>query len=422
MRCRGRFALPPAGGGRPRRSRRSLLSAGARNLLPALLLGLTACSDTFDPIDHSGPPFSIFGVLDASADTQWIRVNGLRSTLLPSTAPSGFAVTLENLGQGRVIQLRDSAMPFVNMLGSEPAYAHDFWTAERLQPGASYRFRARADSAVAESIVEIPRDFQWEVWVSQPVKADRPFASTGPDIVWLAGVKQLAFLVWYRPYWDDCSAAAVDRTVNPMGAGGDSVARQVGVAKDTISVKGILGRSCGALHYTNKELDVVSSGAPWPFGLDYTTWQLKPGDEASNVSNSFGFIGGVLTRRLPYERCEFADTTAERYCKLRYDSTTATLRGTVASACPFPPDSLRIALREIGAVPSEGHRIRRPYHDQAGNYEIGALRPGIPHVLSITGGVGTWAWSWYTDTLTLAPGQHASHHATLSWEGTCPWQ
>jgi hypothetical protein len=283
--------------------------------------------------------------------------------------------------------------------------------------------RAQAgNGASAESVIEVPRDYQWEIWIGQPERMYAP----ATNVLFLAGVKQVAFVGNYYSYWDECSPAALDRVVSPQPAGGDSVARQLGIDRDTISVsrQKAFGRPCGDKYYTKKEVEVVASGAPWPFGEDYTTWRLNP--TASNISNAFGFVGGVFIKRLPRERCEWDGySSAEKYCKLRYDSTTATLSGSISSSCPLNPDSVRVALREIEPGPTEPlPRIRRPYLDRSGHYEIGAIRPGIRHELSITGGVGTWAWSSYTDTLTFRPGQRVTHSATLNWVlrlGSCQW-
>ncbi len=402
------------------RPHRSSLVLGLLALLP-----LAACNDTFDPVQHGGPPFSIFGVLDAGADTQWIRVNGLRSTLLPSSTATGYEVMLQNLGSGRVIALRDSGMLYAksSMLGgADSVYAHNFWTAERLEPGADYRLRTRSgENAVAEAEVELPRDYRMEHWIPQMQwKYDRP----GPDLLWLGGVKQLAFVGIYRTYFDQCTAETVEGGLTPQPVGGDTVSRTVGIGNDTAGTSRVAGRPCGDKYYTRKEIEVVAAGAPWPFGQDYTTWRLNP--TASNISNAFGFVGGVFIKRLPYERCEWDGyTSVERYCKLRYDSTTARLRGSILSTCPLNPDSARATLRELDPAPTEPlPRIRRAYVDAAGHYEIGAIRPGVRHELSLTGGIGSWAWSSYTDTLVFTPGQHVVHTATLDWVlrlGKCLW-
>src|SRR5512138_1500022 len=102
--------------GRPRR-RRTCGSIPLRSVSPLLLAGClaslpAACADSFSPIAPSELRYSVFGYLDASADTQWIRVMPIRP-LVP-TAPDSFAatVTLEHLNTGRVITLRDSLFTY----------------------------------------------------------------------------------------------------------------------------------------------------------------------------------------------------------------------------------------------------------------------------------------------------------------------
>ncbi len=166
------------------------MAGGAAFMLLVLVTSMlaAACADTFEPIDPGGPPFSVFGYLDPSADTQWIRVTPLRTVLRGSADPTGVAVTLEELGSGRIIQMRDSTIRWGTMLGSDSVYAHTFWTTERIERGASYRFRAQgADGAVAESVVQVPQDYDLEVLISQIHYWSYLRAE---------GLKQVAFVFW----------------------------------------------------------------------------------------------------------------------------------------------------------------------------------------------------------------------------------
>jgi hypothetical protein len=88
-------------------------------------LSVAACDNTLEPIDPGGLPFSVFGYLDASADTQWIRVTPLRTVLRGSADPTGVTVTLEELTSGRIIALWDSAMRYPDVLGSDSLCAHN---------------------------------------------------------------------------------------------------------------------------------------------------------------------------------------------------------------------------------------------------------------------------------------------------------
>jgi hypothetical protein len=119
----------------------------------------------------------------------------------------------------------------------------------------------------------------------------------------------------------------------------------------------------------------VGSGSPWAFGQDYSTWRLAPDSSASNITGALGFLGGVLTKRLWVEDCVLPyPSPPETYCKLRYDSTTATLHGSFDSFTPG--DTVSIELRELAPPAAEPPRTRFGKTDGAGIFEIGAIRPG----------------------------------------------
>ncbi|HZD06537.1 MAG TPA: hypothetical protein VE173_16610, partial [Longimicrobiales bacterium] len=89
-----------------------------------------ACDESFQPLALSEVPFSVFGYLDASADTQWIRVMPIRPLQVTSPDSFGATVSLEHLGTGRTVGLRDSVFRFADPRHPEleGAYVHDFWT------------------------------------------------------------------------------------------------------------------------------------------------------------------------------------------------------------------------------------------------------------------------------------------------------
>lgn len=363
------------------------------------MAGLLAasCDDSFEPIDRSGPAFSVFGYLDASADTQWIRINSLRrATLVESPEPSGVAVSVEHLGTGKTIALRDSAIRYEDMMGSGSLYAHNFWTAERLEPGASYRLRAESrDGEVAESVVRIPPDYHLEVWVLQPMASQSPSARS--KYLRVEGVKELPFIFWYSSHDETCLTARACRSIQAMSPGGDSVARMYG--------------SGGA-----RAAETVASGAEWPFGLDFSVWRLVPDTTGSSIKGAFGFVGGVLSRSTWIEDCALPyPSSPDTYCKLRYDSTTATLRGSVASACGVSAERLSIQLRELEPPAGEQPRTRFGALDSLNNYDIGAVRSGR-HELSIT----SQGFIPQFDTLQFAQGEKSHHLAILEPVGECP--
>ena len=150
-----------------------------------------SCDESFTAIESSELRYSVFGYLDASADTQWIRVMPVRTVVLTAPDSFGATVTIEDVATGRTITLRDSLFKFTkyndSAIGSEGVCAHNFWTTERVQPGASYRLAVtRPGEKPAEAVVSIPRDYDVEVWISQEGKHD--------DLQ-LNGLKHVPFVV-----------------------------------------------------------------------------------------------------------------------------------------------------------------------------------------------------------------------------------
>lgn len=122
-------------------------------LVAAALLwaGCDTSVDTFVPDDER--VYSIFGVLDVAADTQFIRVEPLTDSTQIGTPPDIDAtVTLEHLGAERTITLRDSLMEM-----RSDVLVHNFWTAEPIEAGATYRLRVeRSDGAASEATATLP--------------------------------------------------------------------------------------------------------------------------------------------------------------------------------------------------------------------------------------------------------------------------
>jgi hypothetical protein len=90
-------------------------------------------------------PFAIFGYLDLRADTQWVRLMPIRRNLIPTPDPIDAIVTLEHLGTGRVVMLRDSLFAFTDGKSGGVGYAHNFWTTGRSAPA----FRRRKPLCLA---------------------------------------------------------------------------------------------------------------------------------------------------------------------------------------------------------------------------------------------------------------------------------
>jgi hypothetical protein len=348
---------------------------GARAALPLTLLAvllLAGCDESFTPIEPTDLQFSIFGYLDASADTQWVRISPIRPVILTTPAPLGARVAVEQLGSGRTIELRDSVFRFdehAAEVGSPGTFHNNYWTTERIEPGATYRFTATRDGVrTSEAIVEIPPDYRVEVWIAQAL-------TRGGDLLRIEGAKHLAFASLATAFWDVCGTQSerrffpVDPTVSDV--------RAIPITKQ------LFPGGCDLPVVEDRQLLLVNSAVPWPTGegSGFGTGAM------SNITGAVGFVGGVVTKRVPYEECEIeAWPPVVDYCRLRYDGSTATLRGTVVDA-PCSEQgvgSSLIRMRELDPVIPGAPAIRTTLADRSGRFSIGALEPGRRYSLSVT--------------------------------------
>lgn len=365
-------------------SRRAIQPLAAR-LRRALLLGFilllaaaSACEDPFTPTAPGEVQFSVFGYLDAAADTQWVRVMPIRPLMLTSPDSFGVRVTLQHQGTRKVIELRDSLFKFSHHLdpdlGSEGAYVHNFWTTEEIEAGASYQFTATLpDGGTAESVVRIPRDYEVEVWL----KTDR----YDSDYLKISGPKHVPFAAVKAAFYDRCGPGVDSVWFKNRALDGRN--HSIQIEKTPVTSR----EGCGAPGLEGRALWMVASEDEWASEQDYDTWGLAVAERASNVTNAVGFLGGVLTRTIPYEACTFQGGILEvpAYCKLSYGPESATLLGTVNEVrCGDGlMDSVTVELREIEGEPATARKIRTTLTNRAGAFEIRALEPGVRYALKV---------------------------------------
>lgn len=96
---------------------------------------LIGCNQSFDPLQPNNQfHFSIFGTLDASTDTQWVRVGTIRERIDELPDPNGIQVTLEDLQTGEINLMIDSVFTSRNVL--------NYWSTMEIKNEQSYRIRA----------------------------------------------------------------------------------------------------------------------------------------------------------------------------------------------------------------------------------------------------------------------------------------
>lgn len=118
-----------------------------------LTIHFSGCNQSFDPLESNDELFfSMYGYLDASADTQWVHITPIREQVDELSDGSNIRVTIENVNTGREIVMNDS-------LFQQGRNFLNFWTDESLQINQTYRLTARLDSGEESHVtVQTPEE------------------------------------------------------------------------------------------------------------------------------------------------------------------------------------------------------------------------------------------------------------------------
>lgn len=245
----------------------------------ALVLLVAGCDAALDPVDPAGRHFSMSGVLDASADTQWVRVEPVTPTFDPQPGLTGTEVTLERIVDGRTVRLTETVRDFVT------GPAHLFWTAEPVALGETYRLRARGPDGEAHATVEVP---------------DRAPSLTvfggSQDVVAVAVVRDAPLLVDVLALYSFGAPGVPDGRLSKRS---DVVEREDG--SYSVGIYPLTDRERLAPNAPVRRCEVlVASGSPqWEGvrGLDRETAAVE--NQTDRVEGGVGFVGGVATARAP---------------------------------------------------------------------------------------------------------------------------
>jgi hypothetical protein len=361
-----------------RRSRPSLAGIsrwfGVAVVATALAAG---CDHPFQPHEENRDAiFSMFGYLDLKADTQWVRVMPVRQNLLLGPDPVDAIVTLEHLGSGRVVTLNDSLFSFTDRQLDGLAYAYNFWTTERLEPGASYRLRAaRSDGASTTATVEMPADFEFSVLNDRRFGADYAVLQIRAERVLFVDLVHTMATTFGGPA---PSVAVRQPAAIPTN---DPGTHRLGVRADTSSVGGFLpvGRS---------EIRVAVANSGWPFHLGLSDLFVSlPGTMPSNVENGVGFVGGVSIWTIPFHLCEVLAERpdGEPACLITFSARSPSIEGRVIrQPCGDPHSLADIRLTESFA--GGGTVVRTWKTGWDGSYRFEGIEPDADLALELTPG------------------------------------
>lgn len=293
-------------------------------------MGVSGCDQEIDPFQSTEMAYSIYGHLDAHADTQWIRVAPFRTSIASTPDPVDATVTIEELGTGRIIEM----IPALFSEGSEnfgdTLFAYNFWTVEPFEYLETYRLTARrSDGSVASSVVQIPADHSHLPVV---VGVAQPNFRNPPDYVRYHLLPEAYPAMVHTRSHSTRNPECRESEYNYLPprplefVGGEY---QVNVRAPSI------GYCEPDTLFVVDSIDLVRSWEEWPFGAsnDYSNVLAH-----NNIENGIGYLGGLTVVSLPLERCDFVGPGAPAYCELYYAPNSATLFVRPINVSGFPEE------------------------------------------------------------------------------------
>lgn len=267
------------------------------------LLFLSGCDQTFTPIqDNYRAPFSMFGYLDVSADTQWVRVTPVRGQIDLSTTVPEMSVSVEDLETRNRAMFTDSLF-----LHGDGFHVLNAWGAtDILKPEQTVRFKAeRPDGAESHVNITFPPDFstpRMEIYEVSDVV-----------LVYIEGVERLievqvrALVHVKAPSagWDYIDVfRRPERRITKTGPGEYRVLMTPG-SKYVLNVpEPPAGWDDLEVEYLDHQVFVASGGPEWREDLaNLTDIQYSLPEVLSNVENGTGYMFGIVSKSIPFESC-----------------------------------------------------------------------------------------------------------------------
>ena len=274
---------------------------------------LTSCDQTIDPVIGEDRPFTIWGYLDAHADTQRVRVFSIEERLgIDRAGPIDATVTSTNLTTGEIHTWIDREITY-----SDSSVGHVFEAAFRARYEERYRLSVRrSDGAESSAEVTIPPPVEVDL-IDERNRIVVPVRIHGkpPNLVDVSVTYDAITLPPANP-WPPGSATppAVRLPVAVSYSGKEKPTEngwryELNLRDDFFLVQEQFALSCLSRdHIALRRIyfQFLAADEQWdpPNGSFDPNLLIEPGT-FSNVENGYGFFGGgytVTTHWIPTER------------------------------------------------------------------------------------------------------------------------
>lgn len=259
------------------------------------------CNQSFEPIkENSTSPFSIFGYLDASVDTQRVRVSPLRKELDFYTENREMTVTLENLETGEFTIMNDYLHRYAFPFGLT---APNAWTDMKLDYGQTYRLKAtRPDGASTRVTVTTPDDFPTPRLFVTGMVINKLYIN---DVESLVDVQSR----WF--YRIDYKGESYNRLIiipyreEIEERGANDYVVNINTISERRQLNEQFPNTAGAeTTLLGRQIFVASAGPEWDENIpSFDDLRYALPDVASNVENGVGYLIGIASKSIPYKNC-----------------------------------------------------------------------------------------------------------------------
>ncbi|MDZ7755385.1 hypothetical protein [Rhodohalobacter sp.] len=268
-------------------------------------LTFIGCENSFEPLQvNEELTFSINGVLDVHADTQWVRVMPIGRSLIPADPnENGTAVDLTRQSTGEVIALEDSLF----MFGGD-TYVWNYWLTEDMNGDESY-----------EIVAESPDGDQSRVVVNTPSPLPVPNVIYSEDFesISVSGIALDTIVVAETRYLAQAlteAGCAPEREIifshlDEMNlTSGNEYAINSNNREDIASELGVFADQ---IRINRREFVVVTAGPDWPEDVGLSDLEKNLPEVISNVEGGTGLVAGIARRKIeiltPLENEKFSD-------------------------------------------------------------------------------------------------------------------
>ena len=275
--------------------------------LLTITLTLFSCNETFEPFEENDQfNFTIYGYLDVSADTQWVRIAPVRGEFDMEAAIPEMTVQLEDLETEDVETMNQKLVQFgqgFNVINA--------WSKMEIFPERRYRLTAQTGQGrVSEVSVTTPEPFPVPklLTISVPGFPTEYFLYM-EEIEHIADVQSRWHYRVSTPFWEEerFHVFSLKPEVDKIdGALGDYVVeldpeteKQL-IMDDSI----VMTLPDGQIEFLEHQIFVASAGPEWdPAISDIDDLVYFLPDGFSNVNNGLGYMVGIFSRNIPFRTC-----------------------------------------------------------------------------------------------------------------------